>query len=272
VTLPDEPIPAPPPQPGPPQPGPPQPGPPQLASPQPGPPQPGPPPLRAIAASPAPVPQPMAPGSRFVALLLAAAALTAAILAARASFLSNDATGLWQQSLREEVKSGAAVVETIRFLYDDEARATFRYAIAKIREEEFRKAADGRTGPTRDALLFEAEVQAQVVPILRSSWELANDPRYARPDGGYDVLLRLADSRAQDPDLVALDPDARQTQGDRPAAKAVATMAATLPVGIAFLLGAFAQAFIRWRRLLLAFGAGSLVGAMILAVAVEYAL
>jgi hypothetical protein len=210
-----------------------------------------------------------APGSRLVALLLSAAALVAGIVTVRAAFLSNDAGGLWQQSLRQEVKAAAGAVEDIRFVYGDEARQAFRYASATVREEEFRKAADGLTGAARDAMLFEADVQARVAASVLSSSEVAGDPRYALPGGAYDLILRLVDTRQRAPGLVALDPDATQAHGDLPASKAVAMMATTVPIGFAFMLGALAQAFVRRRRILLALSAGALAGAVILAIGVE---
>jgi len=210
--------------------------------------------------------------TRLVVIVLAFAAVAVALIAARAWALSSDASGSWQQALRQQVKSGAAVVEEARFVYADEARGAFRIAQARVREDEYRKAAAAQTGPVRDALLFEADVQAQISAAMVSSSELAHNERYARPDGGYDVILRLADQRALDPALMALDPDATEALGDRAARKAVAMMATTLPVGFTFVFGALAQPVMRLRRYLLVAAIGSLISGVILAVVVEVAL
>jgi hypothetical protein len=221
---------------------------------------------------PSPGPHRPIPSSRLVAMLLAAAALLAAILTARASFLSNDAAGRWQEALRQEVKSGAAVVEDVRFVYTDEARQAFRYAVTRVREAEFRKAAEALSGGLRDAVLLEADIQKKLGESIVSSSEVASDPRYALPGGGYDMVLRLADARGRSPDFLALDPDATDAKGEAPARKAVALMASTIPVGLAFMLGAIGQAFGHRRRLLLVMGAGALIGAALLALLVELAL
>ncbi len=46
---------------------------------------------------------------RTVALLLATAAVPAAIIATRASFLAGEAAGHWQQAVRSEIKRAAAM-------------------------------------------------------------------------------------------------------------------------------------------------------------------
>jgi hypothetical protein len=47
-------------------------------------------------------------GGRGLAILLALAALFAATLGARASLLSSNASGYWQQAVRQEIKAAAA--------------------------------------------------------------------------------------------------------------------------------------------------------------------
>ena len=207
-----------------------------------------------------------APSSRVVAALLAAAALVAAIITTVASFASNEATGLWQQSLREEVKSAAAVVEDVRYVYTVEARQSFRYTTARVREAEYRRVAATLTGDLRAQVEFEATVQQKVADAIKSSSDLASDPRYELPSGGYDLIRRLADARARYPELAALDPEATADGAQRPARRATALLGATTPVGLAFMFGALAQAFIHRRKLLLVLGAGSLVAAIALAV------
>lgn len=194
------------------------------------------------------------PGGRGLALLLAVAALFAGALGARASLLASSASGSWQQAVRQEVKVAAAAVEDIRFVYGDEAAQAFRVVEATIRGQEYRAAADQRTGYGRAVLLAEAAAQDQLREILISASDVAKEPRYARDDGTYDLGLRLRDQRNTRPDLVAIRPDAPQAEGDRLARKAVMETAVSVPVALTFLFGSLAQGFPRRRRPLLALG------------------
>ena len=45
---------------------------------------------------------------------------------------------------------------------------------------------------------------------------MAKDEKYHLDNGGYNVLQRLVDIRAENPDLVAIDPDATEERGRRP--------------------------------------------------------
>ena len=98
----------------------------------------------------------------------------------------------------------------------------------------------------KSALEAEATVQQQLVDLIGPSSELVSDPRYALPDGGYDLQLRLADDRARP------TPQARRrtrwrcsSAGDAAQHEANRLMLATLGIGVAFLCGALAQAFSR---------------------------
>lgn len=206
---------------------------------------------------------------RTVALLLASAAVLAAIIATRASFLANEAAGHWQQAVRLEIQRAAATVEDVRYVYTSEAPLAYRIAEAQAREQAFREQAEGAAEEIQAALLFEADVQKGLADSLIPASEIAADPKYALPDGGFDLTTRLADNRALNPDLVAVDPDAEMDVGDRASAKAVMLVATGLPVGLALLLGALATAIARYRRILLAAGAVSLGAAVTLALAVE---
>ena len=76
-----------------------------------------------------PEPKPPAErGKRGVALMLAIAALMAAAIATRASFLSSQASGTWQFALRSELKLGAAMIEDVRYVYNSEAPIAFAIA------------------------------------------------------------------------------------------------------------------------------------------------
>jgi len=202
-----------------------------------------------------------------VALLLGTVAVVAALVAARASALSSDATDAWQSALRTEVKRATAAIEDIRYLYQAELPPTMVILAGRVQVEELRAAAV--TSPAASVLAMEAEIQAGVVAATEGAFELATDPAYALPDGGLDLGRRLADLRMETPDLVALDPGAIAAAGDRLGAKAGSMTFALLPLGVAALLGAAAQPFGRARRWLLGGGTAALALGAAIALAVE---
>jgi hypothetical protein len=206
---------------------------------------------------------------RGLALLLAVTAAFAAVIGARASLLAGEASGNWQQAVRQEVKAAAAAVEDIRFVYGDEAAQAFRVLEATVRAEEYRAAAEQATGATRDILLAEASAQDHVRGALLASAEVAQDARYERPDGTYDLGLRLRDLRNRFPDLVALRPDDPQAAGDRVARHAINATAVTIPLGLTFVFGALAQGFPGRRRPFLAAGVATLAAGAVAAAVVE---
>lgn len=222
-------------------------------------------------APPVPVPpQKKEPTSgRGVAILLSTAAVLAAMLTARAALISSDASGSWQQSMRTEVKRSAFAMEDIRYVYNSEAQVAFSIAMEQVRAQELRTYAAQQSPDARPALEAEAKVHEGTVTIMLPSSEFASDPVYALPSGGYDVVVRLADTRAASPDALALDPDALMAAGDHATDRAVRMMSTTIPVGFAFLVGALAQGWHRRRRLLLAIGWSCLVAAGTLGLAVE---
>ncbi len=82
--------------------------------------------------------------SHAVAALLALAAIVAAIVAARVSFLTGEASGKWQLALRTEVKRSAAVLEDVRYLYQTESSMATAIVEARIRQRELLAAATGQ--------------------------------------------------------------------------------------------------------------------------------
>lgn len=158
------------------------------------------------------------------------------------------------------MKHAFAVAEDLRFVYGDEGPIAFEVAAARIRAQEYRRAARPLRGPTRAALLIEARVQEALADQLAPTVGLSADDSYLLPGGGFDVPRRLADARAEYPDLVALDADAYQVEGDEIADSATGSVALTIPVSIAFLLGAAAGAWPSLRRRLL-LGGWMVVGA-----------
>lgn len=211
---------------------------------------------------------PSEPAGRGVALMLALAAVLAAAVATRASFLSSEAAGLWQSAIRNELKLGAAMVEDVRFVYNDEGPQAFRIAAARVRAEEYRRRARNAAPDVARVLRVEATAQQLVADSLVESSDIAKEEKYETEDGGFDLARRLADNRARNPDLVAIDADAIQAEGDDLAARAVLMLSTAVPVGVAFLLGALAQAY-RRRRALLTAGYVVLGLSLVLAVVVE---
>jgi hypothetical protein len=213
-------------------------------------------------------------GDRAVAALLAAAAVIAAILAARAAFLSSEASGAWQQMVRQEVKRGAAITEQVRNVYGSQATIAYQVVQQRVREQEFRAAAEVASGEARESLLFEADVHAQaeaalVEALAEDAPVIADSERYLLADGSIDLVRLLADVRAADPDLTAIDPDLEQARGDGAARRALLTIGAAIPVGVTFFLGALAQAIRRVRRPLLVGGAVSLAVGVVAGIAFQ---
>ena len=208
-------------------------------------------------------------GHRGVAILLTAAAIVAASIGFRAALISNSASESWQSALRTEVKRSAAAMEDVRALYQTELPVATRIDAARILQAELLAAAQGQSGSVKQNLLLEASVQAQIITALSSTSDLATKPAYALSSGGFDLGKRLADLRAQYPQLLALDPDGLEAAGDRLARKAHFMTFTLIPTSAAAFLGMLAQPFKRRRTLLLRLGALGLAIGAALAVAVE---
>jgi hypothetical protein len=187
----------------------------------------------------------------FAAATLGVAAVFAALLGARAAMLFDTASSDLESAVRIQVKSGAALVEDVRFVYQGEAPQAFHYARAKVLTEELRGVAATRSGLARENTLAEAEAQEQLAGALRKASDIAKSGKYDVAGGAFDVGKRLADVRNRDPDLVALNPEGLQHDGGRAAWHANLVLAVTLAPAVAFLLGAIAQALAPFRRTLL---------------------
>ncbi|MGD0862498.1 MAG: hypothetical protein ABSA21_07010 [Candidatus Limnocylindrales bacterium] len=208
-------------------------------------------------------------GSGGVAILLAIAAVVAAIIGARASMVSNDANDSWQSALRTEVKRSAAAMADVQTLYESELPVAIEALQAKVLAEEMSSAQAGQSPAAQQALAVEASVQSQLVTALSAGLELAQNSSYALPSGGYDLGKRLADIRARNPDLVALNPDGIEAAGDRLAQKAVLLTYALVPTSLCALLGVLAQPLRRDRGWLLSSGFAALLVGVVMAVGTE---
>jgi hypothetical protein len=206
-----------------------------------------------------------------VAVLLAVSAVIAALIGARAAILGDSGSDTWHKAVREDVKRDSGIVESSRFVYEEEAPAALRLRVAQIRAEEARRAAQGESDPTAGLLELEAGAQEGLAETEKQASDTADDPRYARGPG-YDIAKRLADERAEFPDLVALDPDATEDRGSDQSLESSLLVATTILVGIAFLCGALSQGFPGWRRRLVPVGFGFAGAGLVAAVVVEIVL
>jgi hypothetical protein len=209
-------------------------------------------------------------GHAGVAILLTVAAIVAALIGVGAALTSSSASESWQSALRTEVKRSAGAIEDVRYLYQAELPVAVRIVEARILEAELLAASQGESGATKQALLMEASVQAQVASALSPSSDLATKSDYALASGGLDLGKRLAAVRASSASLLALDPDGLEATGDKLAHKAELLMTALLPTSAAAFLGVLAQPFRRRRLLLLRLGSVALAGGAIMALAVFF--
>jgi len=204
----------------------------------------------------------------WVAILLAAAAVVAAGLGGRAALLSDRGSDTYTASIRQHAKQAAATVENIRYVYDDEAGLVLRATAAEVRADELREEARGARGLVRTALVEEARAQEQVAELI-SGASLAATAEYRLDDGGYDLAARLADVAGENPDLLAVDPDAPEEEAFELTGHAALAISATVPVSLAFMFGALSQAFRSRRRLFLYAGSAFLVAGLILGLVLE---
>lgn len=204
-----------------------------------------------------------------VAVLLACAAVVAAIIGARAALIGDDGSDTWHTSVREDVKAGAGLVEDVRYVYTEEAQLAFQVAEGEVRAEEARREAQGESGLVLELLEAHAGAQQGVVDTVKSSSSLAKNPKYALPDGGYDIPQRIVDTRAKNPDLVEIDADATEQEGSDKSFESALLVASTLPAGLAFLCGALAHGFPSRRRWLVPLGFALTAISLVLAIIVE---
>ena len=210
---------------------------------------------------------PTQPGLVRVALLLAIAAMAAAVVGARVSMLSGEASGKWQSTVRLEVKRSAGAQESVRYLYDVEVPLAVKILEGRLIQKQLNALPTGPAGSSQ-TVEMEKGVQTEILKALEPGLDLTK-PAYALPGGGVDLGKRLADLRAGYPDQLALDPEGTQAQGDRLAEKAGRLSMALVPFGLCGLLGALAQAFAPRRRLVLRTGWSVLALGIVMALSLE---
>ena len=205
-----------------------------------------------------------------VAFLLAAAAIVAAIITARASVLGGQATDLWQQSVREEERRGALLSLGVRYAYGEEGDVAFMIATSQTRADALEDAAASAPPDIAERLTAESQVHAQVAESMRTSVQIAERPAvHARRRAA--TTCRRA-SRTTGPRAVttrSADPVVTIALADETSAHAVRILAVAIVVGVVFLLGSLAQALRSRRRALLIAGWTTLGAAVVIAIAVE---
>lgn len=211
------------------------------------------------------------PGRRGTAWLLAAAAVVAAVAGATASVASSNASGAWQVAVRRQLEQADAIRAGLDELYLREAPQALAVTAARFRAEELTAAAARLGEPDRAAVLAEAAKEAALADRLAAGGApLVTNGHYLTL-AGLDTGRRLAELRGSTK-VGAPIPPRWQAKGDRDAHRAEALMAATIPVGLAFLLGALSRAFPAGRPRFLAGGAACLATAVASAVAASVAL
>jgi hypothetical protein len=152
--------------------------------------------------------------SRLVLARLAVGVLVI-IGAAGAALFYSDAGGKWQLAVREETQRANLIQEQVRAVYGDEAPLAFRLANAQLRAEALRRIDD--RGRLAESELVLAEQEAFGVSAAAPPGSLIAGTRYAEPNGGFDVMRRVADVLAEttlpDPDRTFAGADESATLG-----------------------------------------------------------
>jgi len=211
-------------------------------------------------------------GHSAVVWLLVASAVLAAAIGVRAAIVDDNGSGSYDSAVRQDVKRGAGVIESLRFIYSEEGPTAFQVAEAKIRGDELRRAARGKSGVVADYLKAEAGAQEQAVKTLEPTVELTSEDEYSGPGDSYDLFRRIADEGKEHPHLLRVNPEATEQEGADSSKAATMLTAAAIPVGFAFLFGSLTEGFPRRRRPLLIAGWVCLGIGLVFAVVVEVVL
>lgn len=170
-----------------------------------------------------------------------------ALLLGGATFTANQAAGKWQSATREEVKWSTAALETLRFVYTDEAPEAYSIASSQNRADVLEKFTyPGDTGPIEAEAATARETAAQEIFGLKGSNALIAE-KYLLPGGGYDIARRLGDERKADPLSINSATD-DMAEGDRLNAIAQAQALACVPIVLIWVAGQAAVNVVRRRR------------------------
>ncbi len=144
----------------------------------------------------------------FVPFVIAIVSITTAVVAWRGSLVSSSGGDASRAGLINTLKKDAAASENVRKLYQE---ATFAQNYAAYVAEL--KVLNNSGDPV-------AQVQAQqlkqfLLPALAQLSPLVSDPAYLKPDGSFNLDMRLANLNAEDRDLAKLDPQVSFNHADQ---------------------------------------------------------
>ncbi len=151
--------------------------------------------------------------------LQAVVSIGIALLVAVTAIVASQAGGAWQDSVRADVRSSAAMIETVGHVYGVEAPRGFEFAALELRAEHL--AAAGRAaGLNGTAAMVEADSIRLTVDSMRRGQKgngLTADDKYRDESGAYDVVRRLNELQAAEaggledqPDILMRDGDSRR--------------------------------------------------------------
>lgn len=165
-----------------------------------------------------------------------------------AGLMSSEASGEWQQALRDDIKRSAAALEDIRSVYTDEAMPAFRIAVAEVRAAELRLSSSSSGTAARYEADTESQAAAQLRFAHRGSGSLVDGKRYQSDDHSFNIPDRLADMRAKRPELVRLDPGTTRKEADAMGTQAFLLSCAVFPLVGLYLIVQFAVVRRRTRK------------------------
>jgi hypothetical protein len=138
----------------------------------------------------------------FIAIMIAIASATTALVTWRASMAGSEAGNAIRQGLIDAVKKQASANESWSQTYEEAGYAQ-TYAITLAQVEAFEESNDST------AQAQAKNLRQYLLPSLQLlSQPLGTDKKYLKSDGTYDLDLRFADLQAQNPNLASLDPEA----------------------------------------------------------------
>lgn len=138
----------------------------------------------------------------FIAIMIAIASATTALVTWRASMVGSEAGNAIRQGLIDAVKKQAAANESWSQTYEEAGYAQV-YAITLAQVEAFEESNDST------AQAQAKNLRMYLLPSLQLlSQPLGTDKKYLKSDGTYDLDLRFADLQAQTPNLASIDPEA----------------------------------------------------------------
>ncbi len=153
-----------------------------------------------------------------VAVLIALVAVSAAVVAWRSAMVSSAASDAHEEGIINTVKWEAAATEDVRYLYQEADYANM-YVSLMERADLLNEQATRFLGEGKADEALEAQAQALVYQTLASNLAgfspMTTDSRYRGEDGTFNLEARLADLRAENQDLVDLDPAASFNEADK---------------------------------------------------------